>query len=56
MKAKEINHRVKELVEYMENYDLYSKLFDEIDRDLRREKARERKKKDSELLGKARKH
>jgi len=56
MKAKEINHRVKELVEYMENYDIYSKLFDEIDKDLRREIAKKRKKKDREMLGKARNH
>ena len=37
MKMKQETERVKELVDYIQNYEFYEKLSDEIDRDIKRE-------------------
>ena len=42
MKQKPETDRIKELVEYLENWEMYEKLLDDIDKDIKRE--REKKK------------
>jgi hypothetical protein len=36
--------RIKELVDYLQNYEMYQKLFDEIDKDIRKTLERRKKK------------
>lgn len=44
MKTKTQEQRVKEIVDYIQNYDGYQRLFEEIERDIRKFIERERKK------------
>jgi hypothetical protein len=44
MKAKSRKQRIKELVDYIQNYEMYQNLFDEIDRDIRKTLERRKKK------------
>jgi hypothetical protein len=44
MKAKSRKQRIMELVDYLKNYGMYQKLFEEIDRDIRKTLERRKKK------------
>lgn len=44
MKRNSENQRIKKLVDYIKNYDLYEKLFIEIDKEIQRSLEREKKK------------
>ena len=44
MKLKSEEQRIKELMDSLKNHEMYQKLFEEIDRDIRRSMEREKKK------------
>ena len=44
MKRKSENERINELVDYIKNFEMYQKLFDDVDRDIHRSLEREKKK------------
>jgi hypothetical protein len=56
MKTQEIYQKVNMILDLLENYEAYSKLFDEIARDIKREIDRNSKQISVIILGKARKN